>query len=101
MSKNMKIDDKLITYLEELSNLHLSDDEKNHFVSDMQEVIEEMSALENLNPETLDTDNIAAPLPDYYNAFREDTPVASFEKDLILLNAPKHNGEMFIAPKGR
>ena len=36
---------------------------------------------------------------DNVNAFREDEVTASFERELVLKNAPVRNAEMFIAPK--
>ena len=92
----MKTDDKLLTHLEDLSNFRLTDDEKSRFAKDFQEIINSTAILN-----TLDTGDIAEcshPL-DYINVFREDEPGEPFGRDLILQNAPRHNNEMFIAPR--
>jgi aspartyl-tRNA(Asn)/glutamyl-tRNA(Gln) amidotransferase subunit C len=36
---------------------------------------------------------------DNVNAFRDDEARVSFERELILKNAPDRNDEMYIAPK--
>ena len=36
---------------------------------------------------------------DNVNAFRDDEDRASFDRELILKNAPARNNEFFIAPK--
>lgn len=89
------VDDKLIAYLEDLSNLHLSSGEKTRIMKDLQEIINHMSTIS-----TLDTSGATErsnPL-DYTNAFREDEPGEPFGRDKILANAPEHDDEMFIAP---
>ena len=92
----MQIDDKLISYLEELSYLTLNADEKSQFTTNLQQILDYMAKLS-----TLDTEGVAErshPF-DNYNDFREDKPGKPFDRDLILQNAPVHNNEMFIAPK--
>ena len=92
----MQIDDKLITYLEDLSNLTLSTDEKSRLAKDLQQILNHMAQLS-----TLDTDDITErshPF-DNFNDFRDDVPGKPFDRSLILQNAPVHNDEMFIAPK--
>ena len=92
----MKIDDKLIKYLEDLSYLALSQDEKDKLKGDLQRILQYMSGLE-----TLDTTGIAEcthPF-DNVNGFREDVPGDPFGRELILQNAPVKNDEAFIAPK--
>ena len=92
----MFIDGKLISYLEELSYLTLSDGEKSRLTEDMEKILNGMSLLNGL-----DTENIperSHPF-DNVNAFREDTVTPSFDREIILKNAPKNDGTMFIAPK--
>jgi aspartyl/glutamyl-tRNA(Asn/Gln) amidotransferase C subunit len=92
----MQIDDKLLEYLEDLSCLTLSDDEKIRLKKDLQEILDYMARLGELN-----TDGVVErshPFDDV-NAFRNDEARPSFERELILKNAPVRNDEFFIAPK--
>ena len=92
----MKIDEKLMDYLEELSYLTLSAGEKQRISADLKEIIGYMNRLEEL-----DTDGVpegSHPF-DNVNAFREDEAGLSFERELILKNAPDRDNQMFIAPK--
>ena len=92
----MQIDDKLIVYLEDLSCLTLSNHEKSRLTGDLKDILGGMERLGEL-----DTENVperSHPF-DYVNAFREDTVCDSFDRKLILKNAPEKDGEMFIAPK--
>jgi aspartyl-tRNA(Asn)/glutamyl-tRNA(Gln) amidotransferase subunit C len=92
----MQIDANLITYLEDLSCLTLSDAEKTRLTGDLQDILRSMDKLSEL-----DTSGVAErshPFDDV-NAFRPDEAKPSFERDLILQNAAQHNEEAFIAPK--
>ena len=92
----MIIDDKLIGYLEDLSCLTLSDAEKERLSGDLGKILNYMERLSEL-----DTDGVperSHPF-DNVNVFRDDIARTSFDRELILKNAPNRNGEMFIAPK--
>ncbi|MDR0516022.1 MAG: Asp-tRNA(Asn)/Glu-tRNA(Gln) amidotransferase subunit GatC [Fibromonadaceae bacterium] len=92
----MQIDAKLIAYLEDLSCLTLSDGEKQRLAKDLEDILNGMAHLGEL-----DTQNVperSHPFDDV-NAFREDETQPSFERELVLQNAPNKDGETFIAPK--
>jgi len=92
----MVIDGKLIGYLEDLSCLTLSGDEKACLAKDLEKILNGMARLGEL-----DTNGVperSHPF-DNVNAFRSDEAQASFDRELILKNAPCRNEEMFIAPK--
>ena len=92
----MQIDDKLLAYLEDLSCLTLSADEKTKLTHDLQEILDYMARLGELN-----TDGVVErshPF-DNVNVFRDDAVRPSFDRALILQNAPVRNDEMIIAPK--
>jgi aspartyl-tRNA(Asn)/glutamyl-tRNA(Gln) amidotransferase subunit C len=92
----MQIDDKLLEYLEDLSCLTLSENEKAKLKKDLQEILNYMAHLGELDTEgALERSH---PF-DNVNAFRADTARASFDRALILQNAPVKNDEAFIAPK--
>ncbi|MCL2802201.1 MAG: Asp-tRNA(Asn)/Glu-tRNA(Gln) amidotransferase subunit GatC [Treponema sp.] len=91
----MQVDDKLISYLEELSCFSLCDSEKTRLANDLQKIINGVSKLLELN-----TDRMPAEVPyNNVNIFREDEVLPSFDRELILKNAPVKNDEYFIAPK--
>jgi len=92
----MQIDDKLINYLESLSCLALSDEEKRRLSGDLKKILNYMERLGELN-----TDGVperSHPF-DNVNAFRHDEVYDSFDRELILKNAPVRDDKMFIAPK--
>ena len=92
----MLIDEALISYLEELSCLTLAAGEKQRLAKDLEDILGGMARLGEL-----DTTGVPArshPF-DHVNAFREDAVAPSFDRDLILRNAPVSGGGMFIAPK--
>ena len=92
----MRIDEKLIDYLEDLSRLTLSIDEKQRISGDLKEILGYMERLGEL-----DTDGVperSHPF-DNVNAFRDDKAGISFDRELILKNAPHSDNRMFIAPK--
>ena len=92
----MIIDEKLISYLEDLSCLVLSDGEKARLTGDLRSILENMEKLGEVDTEGVP--GRSHPF-DHVNAFREDLAMPSFDRELILQNAPERNKEMFIAPK--
>ena len=92
----MQIDEKLIEYLEDLSYLTLSDDEKLRLTNDLRDILSGMERLGELN--TKEIAECSHPF-DNVNAFRDDEVRASFKRELILQNAPDKNDAMIIAPK--
>jgi aspartyl/glutamyl-tRNA(Asn/Gln) amidotransferase C subunit len=92
----MQIDDKLLAYLEDLSCLTLSTDEKTRLTRDLQEILDYMARLGEI-----DTNGVVErshPF-DTVNDFRDDEARPSFDRALILQNAPYRNDQMIIAPK--
>ena len=92
----MHIDNKLISYLEDLSCLALSDDEKSSLAGDLQKILDYMARLGELD--TTGVPERSHPF-DNVNAFRNDNVCSSFERALILQNAPLKNDEFLLAPK--
>jgi aspartyl/glutamyl-tRNA(Asn/Gln) amidotransferase, C subunit len=92
----VQIDDNLIDYLEKLSCLTFSDEEKSRLPGDLKKVLDYMERLGELDTEGV----LERSHPfDNNNSFREDEVQPSFDRELILKNAPLRNDEMFIAPK--
>jgi aspartyl-tRNA(Asn)/glutamyl-tRNA(Gln) amidotransferase subunit C len=92
----MQIDSKLISYLEDLSCLALSDNEKTSLTGDLQKILDYMARLSEID--TSGVPERSHPFDDV-NAFRDDEVRASFERELILKNAPVKNNEFTVAPK--
>ena len=92
----MVIDNKLIEYLEDLSSLMISDEEKPRLGADLEAILNSMSQLSELD--TVGIPERSHPFDDV-NAFRADEAGKSFDRELILRNAPDKNDEMIIAPK--
>jgi aspartyl-tRNA(Asn)/glutamyl-tRNA(Gln) amidotransferase subunit C len=90
------IDNRLIAYLEDLSQLALSDDEKARLKGDLQSILGNMATLSELD--TSGVSERSHPFDDV-NAFRPDDISPSFPRELILRNAPAKTGEFIIAPK--
>ena len=92
----IKIDQELIEYLEDLSYLTLSQKEKQRLTGDLQEILERMTLLA-----ALDTEGVCERSHRFggVNALREDEVRPSFNRELILRNAPHRNKEMFMMPK--
>jgi len=92
----MKIDESLINYLEELSYLVLSDEEKARIADELEKILGSMVRLNDLNTNNIDEHNTTFNL---VNVFREDVEKPSLSRELILKNAPVKNDETFTVPK--
>ena len=92
----MQIDAKLISYLEDLSCLTLSGEEKARLEGDLTSILNSMARLSELD--TAGVPERSHPF-DHVNAFREDIARPSLDRELILQNAPVRDWESFVAPK--
>ncbi|MCL2758885.1 MAG: aspartyl/glutamyl-tRNA amidotransferase subunit C [Treponema sp.] len=92
----MQIDEKLISYLEDLSYLALPDAEKIRMTADLQKILNGLAA-GFASGQEFGTDGVQ--LCSHPNVFRADEALPSFDRELILKNAPVKNDEFFIAPK--
>ena len=94
MADEINID--LINYLEGLSNLTLSDEEKQRLTGELQKILRYMERLGELDTEGVP--ERSHPF-DNANVFRRDEVRASYDRELILQNAPDKDEEMYIAPR--
>ena len=92
----MQVNDKLISCLEDLSCLTLTDGEKKILAKDLQKILNSIALIGELN--TGGVPECIHPF-DKVNIFREDETRPSLDRELLLKNAPVKNKEMFIAPK--
>ena len=95
----MTINDDLITYLEDLSNLSLTDEEKKQFTADLQIAFDDFKNLTEHDIKGIDEVDSNKNQSEHYNIFRSDIPTKPLDRELFLKNAPFHNEEMIIAPR--
>ncbi|GAB6045183.1 Asp-tRNA(Asn)/Glu-tRNA(Gln) amidotransferase subunit GatC [Caminibacter profundus] len=90
----MKIDEKLVRRLENLSMIEVEDKEK--MAKDLEEIVEFVEMLNELDTESIDAtfSTLDNPTP-----LREDNPVKSGIIEDVLANAPKTKDGYFIVPK--
>ena len=93
----MQIDDNLISYLEDLSCITLSDSEKDSLKKDLQKTMDSIAYIDRLDTRDVPCDS--AVFHNNVNIFRDDEVKPFFDRELILKNAPVKNDEYFIAPK--
>jgi aspartyl-tRNA(Asn)/glutamyl-tRNA(Gln) amidotransferase subunit C len=93
----MKIDDKLLTKLEKLSSLKISDEKRAETVKEIGQIVD---FVENLNELDLNNKDDHFSTIDGGTPFREDEPSINPEviKD-ILAHAPKSQEGFFVVPK--
>ena len=92
----MRVDDKLLSYLEDLSCITLSNDDKDHLIIDLEKTLNYMARISEVD--TNGVNECSHPF-DNVNVFRDDEVRQFPDRGLILENAPDHNDEAFIAPK--
>ncbi len=92
----MKVDEKLVDRLAELSRLEFSDSEKKDIQKDLTNIL---SFMEQLNE--VDTDNVEplVYINDSVNVLREDVIKDILPKEDVLKNAPISNDDYIKVPK--
>lgn len=93
----MQVDDALLTRLEKLSFLKVSDDKRQEIISQLSEIV---SFVDNLSE--LDTNNVDSKfsMNDTATFTREDTPSCDATiNDDIISHAPQSDDHFFIVPK--
>lgn len=92
----MVIDDKLIGYIEDLSRLRLTEEQK---VKSAEELTKILAYIEKLNElDTTGVEAISHPFP-FTNNFREDQVKPSLDRELVIKNAPVKKDGCFEVPK--
>lgn len=92
----MEITKKEIEHIAKLSNLNFTDSELEMYAKHMTGIVDFANELNQL-----DTDNveITTSVLGEYNIFRKDEVQPSFDRDLLLQNAPTKKDGMFEIPK--
>lgn len=91
----MEIKREDIEHIADLSMLNLSEEEITGYTKDMQEIVNFANQINELDTENID---ISAFVSDAYNVFRKDEIKESFDRELLLKNAPSSNGEAYSLP---
>lgn len=91
----MEITRKDIEHIANLASLNLSEEEIEGYTIDMQNIVSFAEQIQEVN-----TENVAesAYALDSYNVFRKDEIKESFDRDLLLKNAPSTNGVQYQLP---
>ena len=93
----MQVDDALLTKLEKLSYLKVSDDKREEIITQLSEIVNFVDNLSELNTDGVD-DKFA--MNDTSTFTREDSVSCDTHiSDDILKNAPKSGDHFFIVPK--
>ena len=92
----MKIDDRLIEYLADLSRLELGAEEKDARKKDLEDILAYMEKLNEINTEGLP--EMTHPF-DQVNRFRADEVVNADRTEELLANAPDRKGSYFRVPR--
>jgi aspartyl-tRNA(Asn)/glutamyl-tRNA(Gln) amidotransferase subunit C len=92
----MKIDDQLISRLENLARLQLSATEKEGLKTDLTNILSMVEKLQELDVEGIQP---LVYLNETINRPREDKIRNEADRDAALRNAPDHDGTFFRVPK--
>lgn len=93
----MQVDDALLSRLEKLSFLKISDDKRGEIVEQLSQIVNFVDNLGELNTDGVD-DKFA--MSDEATFLREDRPFCDTQiNDSILKNAPMSSDHFFIVPK--
>ncbi|MDO8454746.1 MAG: Asp-tRNA(Asn)/Glu-tRNA(Gln) amidotransferase subunit GatC [Sulfurimonas sp.] len=93
----MQVDDALLTKLEKLSFLKVSDDKREEIINQLSEIVSFVDNLSELNTDGVD-DTFA--MSDASTFLREDVVVSDAQiSDDILRHAPQSADHFFIVPK--
>ena len=92
----MLIDTKTIERTAELSNLHISSDEKGKYADQLSEILTYVEKINNLDTSKVEpTDHIA----DLQNVFRKDIVLPSIDPASIQAIAPEFDRGHIVVPK--
>ncbi len=79
-----------------LARLELTDDEKQKFTEQLDNILDYFNQLNELD--TTGVEPLSHPIP-IYNVMREDSPTEFKEREMILNNAPEEEDGYFRVPK--
>ncbi len=92
----MTIDNKLITYLESLGRIELTEEERVKCEKDLQDILSYMDTLNELDTEGVEPLSHSFPVT---NVFHEDVVLNAPNRESLLSNAPRQKDGCFKVPK--
>lgn len=92
----MKITTEMVDYISVLSRLKLPQEEKEEMTRELERIIGYMDVLNALDTEQVEAMSHVFPVK---NVMREDEVQPSFDRALLLQNAPVPDDEAFLVPK--
>ena len=93
----MKVTEKDVQYVAELSNLELTADESARMLRDMNAILDHVDKLNELD--TTGVEPMAQVFADQHEALREDALRPCLEREAVMSIAPKTDGVFFKVPK--
>ncbi len=91
----MEITKQEIEHIATLSSLNLSDEEIDSYAKDMKEILSFVDKINELKTDDLKESAFAL---EGQNVFRKDEVKPSFDRELLMQNAPSSNGVAFQLP---
>jgi aspartyl-tRNA(Asn)/glutamyl-tRNA(Gln) amidotransferase subunit C len=92
----MSITNKEVAHIAKLSMLELDEAHFEKLANDMNAIVGMVDKLQELN---IDEDAKKFTVDGNHNVFREDEVLPSFDREIILENAPSKNAGCFFVPK--
>jgi len=92
----MRISKKKIEHIASLARLHLSEEEKELFSSQLSSILEYMEKLNELDTNDIEPTSHVLPLS---NVMKDDMLKPSIPREKALMNAPDHTDKFFRVPK--
>lgn len=92
----MEISRELISYLEELGRIRLTEEEKTKTEKDLGAIVGYIDKLNELDTDGVEPLSHAFP---YTNVFREDVVTGTDRREEVLSNAPEQKNGCFKVPK--
>ncbi len=91
----MNISLEEVEHIAKLSMLNLSDTEIEEYKENMQEIVEFATQINEVETDNVDAQEF---ISNKVNVFRKDEIRESFDRELLLKNAPSSNGEAYSLP---
>lgn len=91
----MNISLEEVEHIAKLSMLNLSNAEIEEYRKNMQEIVEFATQINEVETDNVDAQEF---ISNKVNVFRKDEIRASFDRELLLKNAPSSNGEAYSLP---
>ena len=92
----MQLDEALISRLENLARLELSDDERQRLLQDLNNILGMVSKMDELDTTGVEP---LTHISKVVNVFRQDEVSYQLAREIAMQNAPQEDGTFFKVPK--